>query len=34
MIIRSLVSLIDESLRESRPDLLREFGFAARAFPV
>ena len=31
---RSLVSLVDddESLRESLPDLLREFGFAARAF--
>ena len=31
---RSLVSVVDddESLRESLPDLLREFGFAARAF--
>jgi len=31
---RSLVSVIDddESVRESLPDLLREFGFAARAF--
>jgi len=29
-----LVSVIDddESVRESLPDLLREFGFAARAF--
>ena len=34
MTIRSLVSVVDddESLRESLPDLLREFGFAARAF--
>lgn len=32
---RSLVSVVDddESVRESLPDLLREFGFAARAFP-
>ena len=32
--IRSLVSVVDddESVRESLPDLLREFGFAARAF--
>ena len=32
---RSLVSVIDddESVRESLPDLLRQFGFAARAFP-
>ncbi len=31
---RSLVSVVDddESIRESLPDLLREFGFAARAF--
>src|SRR5438132_14243958 len=30
----SLVSVVDddESVRESLPDLLREFGFAARAF--
>ena len=34
MVIRSLVSLVDddESVRDSLPDLLREFGFAARAF--
>ena len=34
MIARSLVSIVDddESVRESLPDLLREFGFAARAF--
>jgi FixJ family two-component response regulator len=32
---RPLVSVVDddESVRESLPDLLREFGFAARAFP-
>jgi FixJ family two-component response regulator len=32
--IRSLVSVIDddESVRESLPDLLKEFGFAVRAF--
>jgi FixJ family two-component response regulator len=32
--IRSLVSVVDddESVRESLPDLLREFGFAAQAF--
>jgi FixJ family two-component response regulator len=32
--IRSLVSVVDddESVRESLPDLLWEFGFAARAF--
>ena len=32
---RSLVSVVDddESVRESLPDLLREFGFAAEAFP-
>lgn len=31
---RSLVSIVDddESVRESLPDLLREFGFAVRAF--
>ena len=31
----SLVSVVDddESIRESLPDLLREFGFAVRAFP-
>src|SRR5215468_45008 len=31
---RSLVSVVDddESVRESLPDLLREFGFAARTF--
>jgi len=31
---RSLVSLVDddESVRESLPDLLRQFGFAARTF--
>ncbi|HYS06037.1 MAG TPA: response regulator [Candidatus Dormibacteraeota bacterium] len=31
---RSLVSVVDddESVRESLPDLLREFGFATRAF--
>ena len=34
MINRSLVSVVDddESVRESLPDLLREFGFAAQAF--
>src|SRR5712692_4665823 len=34
MVIRSLVSVVDydESVRESLPDLLREFGFAVRAF--
>ena len=34
MTIRSLVSVVDddESVRESLPDLLREFGFAAQAF--
>jgi CheY-like chemotaxis protein len=33
-VTRSLVSVVDddESVRESLPDLLREFGFAARAF--
>ena len=34
MISRSLVSVVDddESVRESLPDLLKEFGFAARRF--
>jgi FixJ family two-component response regulator len=34
MMLRSLISIVDddESVRESLPDLLREFGFAARAF--
>jgi FixJ family two-component response regulator len=34
MVGRSLIAVIDddESVRESLPDLLREFGFAARAF--
>jgi FixJ family two-component response regulator len=34
MVMRSLVSVVDddESLRESLPDLLSEFGFAVRAF--
>jgi len=34
MVIRPLVSVVDddESVRESLPDLLREFGFAAQAF--
>lgn len=34
MVIRPLVSVVDddESVRESLPDLLREFGFDARAF--
>jgi FixJ family two-component response regulator len=33
-ITRSLISVVDddESVRESLPDLLREFGFAVRAF--
>jgi FixJ family two-component response regulator len=32
---RSLVSIVDddESVRESLPDLVRQFGFAAEAFP-
>jgi len=35
MTARSLVSIVDddESIRESLPDLVRQFGFAARAFP-
>jgi len=34
VVSRSLVSIVDddESVRESLPDLLSEFGFAARAF--
>jgi FixJ family two-component response regulator len=34
MVTRSLVSVVDddESVRESLPHLLREFGYAARAF--
>jgi FixJ family two-component response regulator len=34
MVTRSLVSIVDddESIRESLPDLLRQFGFAAQAF--
>ncbi len=34
MLIRSLVSVVDddESVRESLPDLLKEFGFSAQAF--
>jgi FixJ family two-component response regulator len=34
MTTRSLVSIVDddESVRESLPDLLRQFGFAAKAF--
>jgi FixJ family two-component response regulator len=34
MVARSLVTVVDddEALRESLPDLLREFGFAAQAF--
>ncbi len=34
IIPRSLVSVVDddESVRESLPDLLREFGYAARTF--
>jgi FixJ family two-component response regulator len=35
MITRSLVSIVDddESVRESLPDLVRQFGYTARAFP-
>jgi FixJ family two-component response regulator len=35
MVKRSLVSVVDddESVRESLPDLLRQFGFAAEAYP-
>jgi FixJ family two-component response regulator len=34
MVTRSLVAVVDDddSVRESLPDLLREFGFAVRAF--
>jgi FixJ family two-component response regulator len=34
MVIRPLISVVDddESVRESLPDLLREFGFEVRAF--
>ena len=34
MITRSLVSIVDddESIRESLPDLVRQFGFASQAF--
>lgn len=34
MAVRSLVSVVDddESVRESLPDLLREFGYAAKSF--
>jgi FixJ family two-component response regulator len=34
MITRSLVSIVDddESVRESLPDMVRQFGFAAQAF--
>lgn len=34
MVMRPLISVVDddESVRESLPDLLREFGFAAEAF--
>ena len=36
MVNRPLISVVDddESVRESLPDLLREFGFAAQAFPA
>ena len=35
MVTRSLVSVVDddESVRESLPDLLRQFGFSAQVFP-
>jgi FixJ family two-component response regulator len=35
MLTRSLVSVVDddESVRESLPDLLRQFGYAAQVFP-
>ena len=35
MLTRSLVSVVDddESVRESMPDLLRQFGFSAQVFP-
>ena len=35
MTTRALVSIVDddESIRESLPDLVRQLGFAARAFP-
>lgn len=35
MVTRSLVSVVDddESVRESLPDLLRQFGFCAQVFP-
>jgi len=35
MVTRALVSVVDddESVRESLPDMLRQFGFAAEAFP-
>jgi FixJ family two-component response regulator len=34
MVLRSLVSVVDddESVRESLPDLIREFGYAAQSF--
>jgi FixJ family two-component response regulator len=34
MVLHSLVSIVDddESVRESLPDLIREFGFAAQSF--
>ena len=34
MVTRSLVSIVDddESVRESLPDMVRQFGFAAQAF--
>ena len=35
MVTRSLVSVVDddESVQESMPDLLRQFGYAAQVFP-